>query len=156
MFLCLLYFCFVDDNDLAGQIPAELSQLYNLEVLKLENGKIGGTIPSSLGNLTNLLELDLDFNLLTGSIPQELSNAVQLQVLDLNNNYDLTGDMNPLSRLINLQFIQIHHTKIMGTIPDELGGLKDLGECTSLIQKCWRRQWRNRNRVSSLLGIGLG
>ena len=53
-----------------GEIPAELGNLTNLEVLILSDNDLTGEIPAELGNLTNLIKVRLENNPLTGVIPQ--------------------------------------------------------------------------------------
>ncbi len=59
-------------NQLRGEIPGELGRLANLQVLYLQNNQLTGEIPTELGNLTNLTSLFLQGNQLTGCIPAAL------------------------------------------------------------------------------------
>ena len=115
-----------ENNGLVGSIPDELSSLTYLQILSLENGHIGGTIPAALGKLSWLTKLDIDFNSLVGTIPSELSQAKNLRTIDLNDNF-ITGSIDVLANLPRLVFIDIHSTKVSGTISDAFGQLADLG-----------------------------
>ncbi|MYG21682.1 MAG: hypothetical protein F4168_04735, partial [Gemmatimonadetes bacterium] len=66
-------------NNLMGEIPAELSNLTNLEVLYLRSNQLSSSIPKELSNLTNLEVLYLRDNQLSGSIPKELGNLTNLE-----------------------------------------------------------------------------
>ena len=63
------------DNNLSGEIPAELGDLTSLQILYLRGNELSGTIPSWLVNLTALRELSLWSNQLTGTIPPEVAPA---------------------------------------------------------------------------------
>ena len=78
------------NNDLSGEIPAELGSLSNLQTLELYNNQLSGEIPAELGSLSNLKTLWLYSNQLSGEIPPELGNLSNLQGLDLSYN-DLSG-----------------------------------------------------------------
>ena len=73
-------------TNLTGNIPVELGNLSNLEVLVLTYHQLIGSIPAALGNLTNLEELDLSNNKLTGSIPAELGELPKLRIVKLTSN----------------------------------------------------------------------
>lgn len=122
----------VEDNNLAGYIPSEISFLVELQALNLERGLLSGHIPSSLGRLTKLRELDLDNNILSGSIPHELSGAPQLWLLDLNDNF-LSGDIDALQNMPSLKYVQLHSTSVSGTVPSSLGDLEELGKKASSV-----------------------
>ena len=81
---------FLDDNQLAGEIPAELGSLVKLERLYLNHNQLTGEIPAELGDLANLRVLSLTDNQLTGEIPTELGRLTNLTVLRLAGN-QLTG-----------------------------------------------------------------
>ena len=55
-------------NELSGELPAELANLTNLQVLSLSINTLGGRVPAALGNLTNLEDLYLSQNILSGRI----------------------------------------------------------------------------------------
>ena len=75
-----------DDNRLSGEVPTELGNLANLEVLRLSYNQLSGDIPAELGNLPNLRWLGLVVNQLDGEIPAELGNLTRLDTLLLHEN----------------------------------------------------------------------
>ena len=65
------------DNQLTGEIPAELGNAVSLSRLLLDNNQLTGEIPAELGNSVKLNWLQLGNNQLTGEIPPELGRAYQ-------------------------------------------------------------------------------
>ena len=62
----------LNNNQLEGQIPAELGQLAALTRLDLNNNQLSGPIPAELGQLAALTILYLHHNQLSGPSPAEL------------------------------------------------------------------------------------
>ncbi len=115
-----------DDNRLSGEVPPELGDLANLEVLRLSYNQLSGEIPPQLGNLPNLRWLGLVGNRLSGEIPPELGNLTNLDVLELYDN-QLSGEIPPeLGNLSNLQWLELDNNQLSGEIPPELGNLTKL------------------------------
>ena len=113
-------------HGLAGSIPAELSNLANLQVLYLSGNVLTGTIPAELGKLANLETMSLGNNGLSGPVPAELGNLVKLETLHLGSN-DLAGSVPAeLGSLANLQVLYLHGNELTGAIPVELGNLANL------------------------------
>jgi hypothetical protein len=56
-------------NGLTGPIPAGISELKKLEILRLEYNKLSGEIPQQLGALENLLAVNISHNRLVGRLP---------------------------------------------------------------------------------------
>ena len=116
----------LEDNNLNGEIPAELSNLSNLKVLALGSNQLAGEIPVELSNLSSLRVLALDSNQLTGRIPAELGNLNNLEWLWLNEN-QLTGDIpTELGSLANLEWLLLNDNQLMGKVPSDLGNLAHL------------------------------
>ena len=78
------------ENDLSGQIPAEIGNLKNLTYLFLSDNDLSGRIPAEFGNLPKLWNLSLAENNLSGQIPAEIGNLTNLQGLYLLSN-NLSG-----------------------------------------------------------------
>ena len=113
-------------NQLSGEIPAELGNLANLELLELEGNRLTGEIPAELGNLANLRYLDLWQNQLSGEIPAELGNLGNLRGLLLGRN-QLSGEIPAeLGNLTNLEALFLEDNRLSGEIPAALGSLASL------------------------------
>ena len=67
----------LNHRGLTGEIPKELGNLSNLQLLELTNNQLSGRIPPELGSLSNLRGLELSRNQLTGQIPARTGQADQ-------------------------------------------------------------------------------
>ncbi|XP_027098106.2 receptor-like protein EIX2 [Coffea arabica] len=73
-------------NNLVGEIPDEIMELVQLQVLNLSQNHLTGRIPKKIGNLKQLETLDLSMNELFGAIPESLSDLYSLNSLNLSHN----------------------------------------------------------------------
>ncbi|XP_071928795.1 uncharacterized protein [Coffea arabica] len=73
-------------NNLVGEIPDEIMELVQLQVLNLSQNHLTGTIPDKIGNLKQLETLDLSMNEIFGAIPESLSDLYSLNSLNLSHN----------------------------------------------------------------------
>ena len=113
-------------NNLSGEIPAELGGLTSLQILFLEDSNLSGEIPAELGGLTSLQSLYLAQNGLSGEIPAELGDLTNLRTLDLQNN-NLSGEIPAeLGDLTSLQNLFLRDNNLSGEIPAELRDLTSL------------------------------
>ncbi|KZV33987.1 leucine-rich repeat receptor-like serine/threonine-protein kinase [Dorcoceras hygrometricum] len=116
----------LSSNLLNGSIPSELCQTRKLERLYLSNNSLSGNIPSAFGNMPHLGLLDLSKNKLSGIIPDSFANLVQLRKLLLYEN-QLSGTIPPsLGKCINLEILDLSRNRISGAIPSEVAGLRSL------------------------------
>ena len=115
----------LNDNNLSGRLPDNITELVSLKLLKFNLNRLSGKIPNTIGNLENLLVLDLSHNKLTRSIPN-IGNLRQLQMLNLEKN-KLRGPI-PLEigLLTNLNILNLSKNKLEGTIPVDFGKLSSL------------------------------
>ncbi len=113
-------------NKLSGEVPEELGNLASLKQLLIDNNNLTGEIPSTLGNLTNLKWLYLQRNQLRGKIPSDLGNLMNLGTLRLDSN-ELTGEIPiELGNLEILTWLNLSKNRLTGEIPPELGDLANL------------------------------
>ena len=118
---------YLQENQLSGQIPAELSSLTSLRVLYLRNNELSGPIPAALGSLTNLEQLWTQENQLSGQIPAELGSLTNLEILYLQNN-ELSGPLPAeFGTLINLRELDLRGNQLEGCVPNALRGMLHLG-----------------------------
>jgi hypothetical protein len=133
------------DNNLAGPLPAQLSDLTQLRVLNLKRNAVTGPVPIGLASLVQLQTLDLSENDLTGAIPTQLGSLAALQALNLSNNR-LTGVIpTQLASLAALQTLDLSSNQLTGQIPATLSGLTNL-----------RTLGLNNNQLSGAIPAQLG
>ncbi|XP_011043822.1 PREDICTED: phytosulfokine receptor 2-like [Populus euphratica] len=125
---------------LKGQIPVWLLRCRKLEVLDLSWNHLDGSIPSWIGQMESLFYLDLSNNSLTGEIPQSLTQLKSLISANSSSPHLTASAGIPLYVKRNqsasgLQYNQassfppsilLSNNRITGTIPPEVGRLKDL------------------------------
>ncbi|XWS36988.1 hypothetical protein CRYUN_Cryun19dG0004700 [Craigia yunnanensis] len=80
----------LSDNNLSGEIPAEIANLLGLRFLNLSNNHLTGMISKNIGNMRLLESIDLSGNQISGEIPSSMSALTFLSYLNLSNN-NLTG-----------------------------------------------------------------
>ncbi|XP_048129453.1 probable LRR receptor-like serine/threonine-protein kinase At3g47570 [Rhodamnia argentea] len=137
-------------NLISGEIPREIGNLVNLQVLQMQDNLLSGPIPSDLGNTSNLVILILSGNNLSGVIPSPLQNLQSLLYLYLyNNNFEgpipsnlsehqsltyLGLSNNNLSGPVifpvagNLIYLNLSRNHLSGALPTEIGNLKHLDQ----------------------------
>lgn len=74
------------NNNLTGQIPDCIGELWHLYEIDLHNNHITGPLPKTLGKLGTCDVLDLSNNEITGNLPEELMLMSSLRKIYLNNN----------------------------------------------------------------------
>ena len=112
---------------LNGRIPAELSALDALAVLRLGDNRLAGSIPPALGALIGLRTLALENNALAGAIPQELGALQALVSLRLGGN-ELAGRTEQFNTLTGLRVLAVEGNNLTGNLHPGLGSLWQLEE----------------------------
>ncbi len=110
-----------------GPIPPEIGDLESMDWLKLSSTSLTGPVPSEIGRLSNLTELDVHFTQLT-ALPPEIGDLTELVVL---NGY-LSRFQGPLpSEIGNLKKVRqlwLNGNDFSGPIPPEIGDMTRLEE----------------------------
>ena len=110
----------LQSHGLTGEIPPEIGDLINLEILRLGRNELTGSIPPEIGNLTNLTQLFLNSNQLRGTIPPEIWNLTNLNILWLDWN-QLTGTIPPeIGNLTNLYYLWLTNNQLTGEVPESI------------------------------------
>ncbi|KAJ7528190.1 hypothetical protein O6H91_16G088600 [Diphasiastrum complanatum] len=115
----------LDNNNLSGLLPPEISNISTLEILQLDNNHFEiATIPSQYGNMSELLKLSLRNCGLKGSIP-DISRSPKLKYLDVSNN-QLNNTIPNSSFSQSITSIDFSSNSLTGEIPSSLGNLQSL------------------------------
>ncbi|KAK8674297.1 hypothetical protein V6N13_112591 [Hibiscus sabdariffa] len=155
--------------ELQGELPMEIFQLPNLQILhasynifltgrlpefhkntslvslRLRNTGFSGVLPESVGNLNSLSHLDVKDCNLSGPIPASLANLTELTYLSLAFNEFIPSTLSWLGKLNKLTWLNLEVTNSYGDI---LPSLKNLTSLTAL------GLFRNKfsSRIPSWLG----
>lgn len=113
--------------DLSGQqlkkVPDYVFKLTNLEELDISNNQITGNLPAEIGNLKSLKALNANNNLMTG-IPAEIGQLPNLQIFNIDHNL-LAGVPKEIGRAQSLQTLDLSNNQLTD-LPSEIGSLKNL------------------------------
>lgn len=134
----------LDNNRLAGTIPASVAALTALQELDLSFNTLQGNLPIAVTQLSKLQSLVLWHNAIEGSIPSQLSSLPELQVLDLSENRFSGSIPAALGDLVTLQALYVDSNLLTGVVPSALGQLSQL-----------RALWLSNNSLSGTLPSSL-
>ncbi|XP_027173703.1 receptor-like protein 7 [Coffea eugenioides] len=113
-----------NNRELGGSLP-EFPENGSLETLELSYTYFSGNLPDSIGNLKMLSSLRLFGCNFSGPIASSISSLSQLVAIDLSVNH-LTGSLPSFSLSRKLRSIGLRDNKLIGKIPLEWEGLKNL------------------------------
>jgi hypothetical protein len=116
----------LDDANLKGSLPDELSVLAHVEELDFDSNVLRGHLPNWFGSLKHLERLDLDRNNLSGTIPEDIYDSTSLKFFDIDRNI-LSGTISTkIGSMEQLTFFQVDYNQMTGNIPTEVGALSKL------------------------------
>ena len=150
------------NHNIAGQIPASLSRLTELDFFAIEDKDLRGRIPLLLGSLTKLTALRLSDNQLMGHIPSSLGNLRKLTWLELGGN-DLIGCIPPRLRRIpnnDLDSLRLDACQYQPFARDpgqDFNGLSENGDPTGIWSKgttIWVADYRDEKVYAYQLANG--
>ncbi|OAY39382.1 receptor-like protein kinase 7 [Manihot esculenta] len=129
-----LYWLYLTNCSIKGQIPEGISNLTLLQNLELSDNLLSGEIPAGIGKLSKLWQLEIYNNSLTGKLPVGFSNLTSLVNFDASHN-KLEGELGELKSLKQLSSLQLFENQFSGEIPEEFGELKYLTELSLYTNK---------------------
>lgn len=105
----------LNDNNVAGDLPEEISACKYLTHLYLQGNSFSGSLPSSLSRLSNLKRLDISNNDFSEEMP-DMSRITGLLTF-LGQNNQLSGKI-PQFNFFNLVEFNVSNNNLSGKIPD--------------------------------------
>ncbi|XP_015573618.2 probable inactive receptor kinase At2g26730 [Ricinus communis] len=108
----------LDQNNIGGQLPAEIVNCKNLNRLLIRHNQFSGNLPDSLAMLNNLKRLDISYNSFSGSMPN-MSRISGLSTFLAQYN-KLTGEI-PNFDLTNFEMFNVSFNDFTGAIPVKTG-----------------------------------
>ncbi|XP_024532303.1 leucine-rich repeat receptor-like serine/threonine-protein kinase BAM2 [Selaginella moellendorffii] len=118
----------LEQNNLAGPLPPELSLLPRLRFLNISHNNFGYGFPANLSAIATLEVLDTYNNNFSGPLPPELGALQSIRHLHLGGSY-FSGAIPPeLGNLTTLRYLALSGNSLTGRIPPELGNLGELEE----------------------------
>lgn len=122
-----LYWLYLTNCSMRGEIPDGIQNLSLLENLELSDNQMSGEIPAGIVKLKKLSQLELYNNSFTGKFPVGFGNLTSLKKFDASQNR-LEGDLSELRFLNQLESLHLFENQFSGEIPVEFGDFKNLKE----------------------------
>jgi hypothetical protein len=113
----ILFYIFVDANNMVGSIPSEICLLDLIEKIDLSGNAFQGELPACIASMLYLNRFDTDNNQLSGSLPT--GQWPVLESLTLSNN-EFSGDLSSVSPMPFLRNLDVHNNKFTGGLPEGL------------------------------------
>ncbi|KAI8028098.1 Receptor-like protein kinase HAIKU2, partial [Camellia lanceoleosa] len=120
-----LYWVYLTNSSIEGEIPEGIGNLTLLQNLELSYNQLSGKIPKGITKLKNLWQLELYTNQLSGKLPNGFRNLTNLINFDASTN-SLEGDLSEIKYLTKIVSLQLFENKFSSEIPIELGEFKSL------------------------------
>lgn len=131
---------YLAENNLTGEIPAEIGNLTALEFLDLSWNQLNGSIPEEIGNFKNLRYFSLSQNQFNSTIPESIGNLSKLQTLSIDNS-KINGPIpESIGNLSALEYLNLGYNQLNGSIPESIGKLISLHDL-----------WLNDNELTGIL-----
>ncbi|KAB1212123.1 Receptor-like protein kinase HAIKU2 [Morella rubra] len=113
-------------NNLSGQVPAELGDFKKLVNLSLYSNSLTGPLPQKLGSWAQFNFIDVSDNFLNGTIPPDMcKQGTMTKLLMLDNNF--TGEIPATyANCSTLIRFRVNHNLLSGTVPSGIWGLPNL------------------------------
>ena len=116
----------LEQNNLQGNLPPDLSLLKNLASLNLSRNQLSGTVPEAFSSMNLLEELYLDNNNLSRELFLDFSLMSSLTTLDLTNNQFEGNVPDSLYSITTINHIRLDNNNFIGRISDDVGNLINL------------------------------
>ncbi|KAL6602848.1 hypothetical protein ACP70R_043209 [Stipagrostis hirtigluma subsp. patula] len=104
-----------ENNQLAGELPSDMSKFGDLIELTVPGNRISGSIPTSIKLLQKLNILNLSSNRLSGPIPPGTIGLLPVTTLDLSSN-ELTGSI-PSDIRDTVNLLNLSSNRLTGEVP---------------------------------------
>jgi hypothetical protein len=118
----------LNDNNLSGSIPPEISLFSHVTQLVLYQNQITGSIPQELYQMTKLTGLDLYDNDLTGTLSEDIGNWSSMVGLYLSKNSLVGSIPSTIQGMSRLEAVWLDENQLTGPIPSEMGNIPVLKE----------------------------
>ncbi|KAM3306418.1 hypothetical protein P3S67_013288 [Capsicum chacoense] len=111
-----------------SEIPKEISNLVELEVLDLVNNSFSGPLPMEIFKISELRVISLSNNNLSGSLPPNMCSVIpNTEELYMSNIANLVGTIpHSISNCSKLTHLELSQNQLTGLIPNSLGYLTHL------------------------------